>query len=370
MDNTQCKFHGSNSCKPELPLNRLAVLALILTVVFTIPLSASTAQRTVATTMFLEGSPQLVREGRLVPGEIEFGQSLFNLDLIRTDRSSLLELELSPDIQAQGRMTVHPSSEFYLAFDAGSHDSAVHILRGSSSFDISRLPRGRGFSVHTAGAVMGVRGTSFSVDTSAQGEYLVSTLTGRVEVTSQDGQSIVAVPGQVVEFTVVNGFRAVQVERGHEDEFRNRWKEQRLEVLLAKPESAIEFLSGRYFEGLSDFNQRYRDLMEHQDIIDLWILEDKQGSQSRMADQLRQKSALAGPLMRMTAHLVIFERTYYRAAELREILIESSMLHSVQGASEFYTDFDSDARVISERLNMLRYIMRLYADRNNGRLPF
>ncbi|GAB6089023.1 FecR family protein [Spirochaeta dissipatitropha] len=370
MDKSQLNCNGSIYRKLDGQLCRTVLLAAVLIAVFTAQLPASTAQKAVATTMFLEGSPQLVREGRQVAGEIEFGQDLYNLDLIRTDRSSLLELELSPDLQAQGRMTVHPSSEFYLAFDAGSHESAVHILRGSSSFDISRLPRGRGFSVHTAGAVMGVRGTSFSVDTSAQGEYLVSTLTGRVEVTSQDGQSIVAVPGQVVEFTVVNGFRALQVERGHEDEFRSRWKEQRLEVLLAKPESAIDFFSGRYYDGLTEFNQRFRDLMEHQDIIDLWILEDKQGRQSRMADQLRQKSALAGPLMRMTAHLVIFERTYYRAVELRDILEEASMLHSVKGASEFYADFDSDARVIAERLNMLRYIMRLYADRNNGRLPF
>ncbi|WP_041397316.1 FecR family protein [Spirochaeta africana] len=345
-------------------INRL----LTVLVVMLLAAAGAAADEPVGSVAYLEGQPGIVRGGRPITDTVDFGFSLYNLDHIRTDQSSVIEFSLLAHTGMEGRVTVQPESEFYLAFDQGRRESTVHLLRGSSSFSVDRIPRGRSFSVRTSGAVMGVRGTDFTIDTAGQGEYLVTTGSGRVEVRAEDGATAMAVPGQAVEFTVVNGFRAVALAAGQEHDFRTRWREQRLEALRANPEAAVADFSRRYRAARDEFLQRYEELMTHEDIIDRWILEDRQGRQSSTMEQMQQKSAVAGPLMRMAAHMVIFERLYYRTAELRHQLDLADFQES--DPREFFTEFDRDAAVLQERLDMLRYVFRLYAERNNGRLPF
>ncbi|MFW6362395.1 MAG: FecR domain-containing protein [Spirochaeta sp.] len=324
----------------------------------------------VGTIEYLENDPQIVRNGRVFTGTVHFGFELRNLDLIRTGDSALVEFSLYPGSGIQGEIIVHSNSEFYLSFDESRNESNVNLLRGSSSFSIERLPRGRTFSVRTSGAVMGVRGTDFSVDTSARGEYLVTVGEGRVEVRSEGGGTVAALPGQAVEYTVLNGFRAIAVESGQEHRFRRSWMQQRLQALRADPDAALENFAGRYRENRDTFNRLYEELMQQQEIIDRWIREDRQGLESSTMEQMRQKTAVAGSLMRMAAHLILFERVYYRVVELRETLVGADFDQPQVDPEEFSQEFDRDAAMLRDRMNMVRYVMRLYAERNNGRLPF
>jgi ferric-dicitrate binding protein FerR (iron transport regulator) len=80
----------------------------------------------------------------------------------------------------------------------------VELLAGRLNFQIDKMAGSSGFEVRTQAAVMGVRGTTFSVITAPQGEILVTTREGRVEVSDSEGSVSYAQPGQVVEASEEN----------------------------------------------------------------------------------------------------------------------------------------------------------------------
>lgn len=321
---------------------------------------AVAAAEQVGEVIYREGQPSVIRGGRQLEDQISAGFRLYNLDHVRNDSLSLLQFNLNAVSGTAGSVTVQPASELYLAFDNARQKAVVHLLRGSSSVVVERLQRGQSLQVHAADAVLEVRGTSFSIDTSVQGEYLVATVSGRVDVQNASGDVITALPGRAVEYTVTNGFRSIPLRQGDEEVGRAVWREQRHAVLMSQADAVMSNLARRYLVARDEFLELYSDLVEQQEIIDRWIEEDRQGTRSSMAEQMQQKTALSDPLTRVASHSLLFEPLYYRVAALRELL----------GDEEYSgNEFDRDAKYVQKRLDMLRYITRLYADRNDGQLP-
>ncbi len=351
-------------------MNRSKIVATLF-LGFILPLGLYAGDNFIGEVVYIEGAPVVYRGGQAEGMPLDFGFQLKNLDVISTDDDSMVEISVFSEGGMEGAIVVNAGTEFYLAFDESEQESAVQLLRGSANFSVHKLPANHQFKVVTAQAAMGVRGTEFLVDTTAQGDFLVAVDSGRVEVDNQD-EVVMAVPGKAAEYTEEAGLRSFDLAPGQAGEYRSTWRQHRLKAMRANPWAALRHLTGRYRAAKIRFVELNRDLMEHQDIIDQWIIEDRQGRRAGRATYMRQKAAIAGPLMRIAAHMVIFERLYYRVLEISGLIMEA-MDENSEGYAEissFNREFQEDAEYLRQRMHMLRYIMRLFAERNDGRLPF
>ncbi len=346
------------------------IIVLVLGLLVMVTAQAMASDEPIGQVVYVEGNPLVVRGGQDLGDTVDFGFSIYNMDQISTDSESMVEVSITNESGLDARIIIEPDSDLYLAADDSQGDFRVNLLQGNSSFEVDHLPRQQSFSVRTAMATMGVRGTKFSVDVAAQGEFLVATESGRVEVANEENDAIMAVPGRAVEMTYEDGFRSFELEIGQERNFRQTWRQRRLDVLRANPDVALQRFATRYRNARDRFEILYQELLEHQDIIDQWIQDDRQNRRPALTLTMRQKAEIARPLMRIAAHLVIFERVYFRVRQLRTLLADASFNNPSVNPREFFREFDRDAAVLRQRMNMIRYVTRLYAQRNNGRLPF
>ena len=72
-------------------MRRYLCIALLLAVALT-----ASAQDVVGRITYLEGTPQIVRDGSVVYDTVDFGFPVENFDAVQTDEESSLQIEINP----------------------------------------------------------------------------------------------------------------------------------------------------------------------------------------------------------------------------------------------------------------------------------
>jgi hypothetical protein len=140
--------------------------------------------------VYFEGEVSIQRNTSVLTElDIDFGEGIQNYDLVTTGPDSYVEIELFESTGIGGTIKMDPGSAFYLEVSELRAEQVgnVELLAGRLNFQISKMAGSSGFEVKTQSAVMGVRGTTFSVITAPQGEVLVTTSEGKVEVSDTEG---------------------------------------------------------------------------------------------------------------------------------------------------------------------------------------
>jgi hypothetical protein len=322
----------------------------------------------------VDGAFEVAREEDILDeAMLDIGSPIENFDRIRTGADGDLYFAVTEGTPAE--VHVSPSSTFYVEIEKlhGGSQTTLGLVTGSLALRVQRLGGGRNLNVRTESTTMGVRGTTFGVQTAPGGEILVSCNEGSVVCTDDEsGAELVAQPGQVVEKSGDDLFRAVPVAVSDLRTFREQWLAERIEVYRSNALAVTRFYARRYVSLREEFNDAFAELAGHSEILDKWITEDRNGTVGSMRDRLREKREIVGALFRIRRNLFIFERVYYRLLELEDYHAQGYGRGDITPqltSTEFWQRFDKDRTALARKMARVRYAVKLYAARNDGAFP-
>jgi len=337
--------------------------------------AAGLAADEIGTVSYVEGFPEIVRDGTDVYEEIDFGFRIENFDVVRTDERSALEIDFDPATGVDASVSVEPDTHFAVELSSlrGEQTGAIELIAGSVSVTARRLTGRSRFEIRTPAAIMGVRGTVFDVSGAPGGELLVTTEEGLVEVTDPNGRSLFASPGEAVEVDEESSlFRTVRYDRAQLVAFRQQWRAERLERFIENAPRILSFYGRRYLRARGDFVTAYGDLMSHRDLIDEWLDEARRGVRPR-AGSLRERrefvSALRSVRLAMFRLEPVLARLDAMAPYVREFVATVEIEPGVT-AADLYRTVNNDRRLMRERVAGVRRVLKLFALRNGGETPF
>jgi hypothetical protein len=350
--------------KPEL-----VSLALLLCAALAFPADK------VGEIVYLEDGVELTRDQSVIPyQEVFMGLELENLDLITTDRTGYAELELGGAGSPSATLKVTPGTTFCLELSSLGRDRATSIgmITGSLSAKVAKLSGRQKLELSTESALMAVRGTEFTVTLSPAGDMLLSASEGRVSCVDESGAELFAAPGQVVEKRPGELFREVPVALSSLQTFRQEWYAERLSVFKANALKAISSYALRYLNAKGRFDSAYAGLQQETEVLQKWYAEDRRGQMGSRLELLREKKRIIGHLLELRKVLFIFERIYFRLAELEGYFEQGYGRGNIQAglsSAGFFQRFDAEKRELARKMAEVRYVTKLYAARNEGVFP-
>jgi hypothetical protein len=358
------------------PAFAAALLAAILMAAAALPLSAAEA---VGKIVYLEGAVEVVRdEDTLDARKVKEGLALENFDLVVTGADGEAELAISSPMAPTTTVRIAPRTRFSLEIGkaAGRQQTTVGLMIGSVTLKCAKLAGTQSVKVQTDTALMGVRGTSFTVTAAASGDVLVACEEGEVECTDEDGNTERAAPGAVVEKLFEQRLRRLPVAVTSLEQFRRGWNTERISALKANAGKAIVAFAVRYKTLLMQFNRDFATLEKARKTIEKWKAEDRAGRIGTLQETMVQRKEINEALKRLRVNLFFFERIYARLLELKEYHDEGIGRGVVrygqasETTTQFFQRFEQERRDLERKMARVRLVARLYALRNEGRIPW
>jgi hypothetical protein len=350
------------------------LLALVLAGAALLPATAQSPER-IGQLAYLEGELAVTRNNRsLAPEEVEIGLEVQNLDLLKTGRNGLAELALDDPRLPASVIKVSPNTTFYLELDSLGRErrATIGAITGTLALKVQKLGADQRIDVSTESTVMGVRGTSFEVALSPSGDLLVSCSEGQVLCRDAEGRELAAEPGEAVEQAAGEPLRKVPVASSDLQQFRRDWYARRLELFKANPLKAMRFYALRYRALRERFLKAYAGLQREKAILQKWYQEDRRGRIGGRLELSREKKRLLGYILQLRRILFVFERLYFRLAELEDYYRQGYGQGALEGpltSRAFFEAFERDRQKLARRMAEARYVVKLYAKRNEGALP-
>jgi hypothetical protein len=320
--------------------------------------------------VYLEGSPELVRDGTTLYETLDYGYPVENFDSFSTDSESYLEIELDAGAGPGGTIEVMPDTDFFLEFSGlpGERATTLELLGGSVSVVARELAGLNRLQVRTLGSAAGVRGTTFNVEIALGGELLVSADEGLVEVTGPEGIVLFAAPGEAVEIDEAQGIaRNLEYGTGSAAAFRREWLTGRNDAFLQNPDRTFERMGRRYLESRARFTAAYTALMARRTIIDRWADESRRGVFGMREDLEQDTAQMADDLRRIREAMRDFQHMLVRlermSAYARQRLPRIADQENRASVRDLLNVIDLDRAVMRRRLAVVRHALKLNAER-------
>ena len=323
----------------------------------------------------LTGDVEITRDGEVYDSyDLDEGNGVENYDLIRTLHNGEITIIIESDLCPETTISVEPNTTFNIEINKlkNKNQTTLSMITGGLALKVQGLTEDQDFNLETEGAVMGVRGTSFGAGSSPGGEILVTCVEGEVECRNEDGKSLRAIPGQVVELHPGELFQQVPVKISDLKKFKREWIAERIEAFKPNALKAIIQYSNTYLRLLTTFNRQYEMLMKKQAIINKWILEKKQGKIGSGMEIMKEKKQVISVLFQIRRTLFIFEKIYFRLLELQSYYKQGYGRGDIKKGltvKDFFKDFDKNSKELHKKVAKVRFISKLYAQRNNGSFP-
>jgi hypothetical protein len=324
---------------------------------------------------FIQGGVEIVRNGEtLSDSDLDAGTAIENMDLIKTAKDGKLNFKLNSSVTPKAEIGVSSGTVFTVDVNkiGKTNATTLEMVSGNLSIKAQKLTGNMSLSVKTESATMGVRGTTFDVETAPAGDILVSCEEGKVECVDETGAKKDAEPGQVVEKGEDNAFKSIPVKVTDLKTWKKNWLAQKIEVFKADPLRAIRQFGRRYNRYLAEFNKAYDSLMGKRKILDKWAKEDKENKQAGKMEVMKEKKDIMRDLFKIRKVLFIFEKIYYRLNELYEYYQEGYGEGEIDPGlttAKFFQKFVADGKVLENKMAMVRYITKMYSKRNEGAFP-
>ncbi len=322
----------------------------------------------------IQGSVSLTRAGEVLRG-VDIGDSIENFDLIKTGADGAVVIALDSASGMAGTLIVRPLSAFTVKTDAlrGGPATEGDILSGSVGVKVKKLSGDPSLRVRTGNTVMGVRGTEFEVQVSVNDGLLVTCSEGAVRCSGDSGDELDSVPGYAVERRAGERLRRVPVAVSSLADFRSRWYAEEISAFRGAPVQALDQYAASYLRMRDDFRAASAALSAEPAVAQ-WKAERRNLLVPSARDPLvmRQKSAVAGRLMAVRRVLFLFERIYYRLDEISLYVPETqrrARLSNGRTVDEFLRMVKADIGELERRTAEYRFVLSLYAERNEGREP-
>ena len=245
-------------------------------------------------------------------------------------------------------------------------------MSGTIALTVAKLSGSQDMSIHTDSAVMGVRGTEFTVTSPPTGDILITCRTGDVVCTDENGNEFHATPGAAVERKSGERLAVLQVGGTDVETFRKNWEDQRLAFLKARAFDVIQREAQRY-DALSDeFDAEFAALQEKKEILAKWSKEESKGVVGSDTDVTREKGEIADLLADLRETQFLLERAHYRLVALKDLHgqgLGNGDIRNGLSTKEFFERFEKDRPGLEIRLANVRYTTKLFTRRNKGNDP-
>lgn len=355
----------------------LAVAALVLTA------ALAAAESPVGQITYMEGMPEIVRDGDLVFDTLDFGFFIENYDAVRTGIDSTVDFQLDPATGIDASITVEPDTEFVVNISAlrSEQTGTIELVSGSISVVARKLVGRSRLQIRINDTIAGVRGTTFAVTTAVDGGVLIIAEEGSVEVSDEQGTSVFAVPGEAVEIDPEHRvFRNMKYTGVPASDFRQDWTQGRLERFRSNAPQIFRFYARRYFDARTEFSAGYEELMRHRAIIDQWIEESRRGGTGDLASVIQEKRQIAASLLRVRPSMAVLSETFARMDQMKPYIaafastidledLGTVNTRRIRTAADFYRMLEMDRGVMERRIATVRHVLKLYTARNDGISP-
>jgi len=337
--------------------------------------TTTSAQDKIGEAVYLEGGVALTRDSQqLDPSQVQTGLDIQNFDVMKTSRDG--EAEVDVDTPRLPAMTIKVSPDTQFSFElsklGAKQQASVGLVGGSIALKVAKLSSAQQLTVDLDNAVMGVRGTEFTVTSTPSDDLLVVCRTGDVVLMDENGKEIHAVPGTAVERLAGMGFTARPFGSTDPDDFRKSWEDARVAALKTGAFPVIQREAVAYDRLVDEFDGTYAALQEKKDILDRWEAEEKSGSPAAGAEVEKEKAEIADLLADLRETQFLLERTRFRLARLEDFhkqgLGDGEIAKGVTTAA-FFERFDKDRPDLEHRLAMVRFAVKLFTHRNDGHDP-
>ncbi|MGA2640353.1 MAG: FecR family protein [Spirochaetia bacterium] len=328
----------------------------------------------VGDTSYLEGTVSVQRDGQdLDSSEVQTGLAIENYDMVKTAADGLAEVSITTPKSAGATIKVSPRTQFTFELnDTGSRQqSFVGLMSGTIALTVAKLSGSQDLMVHTQSAVMGVRGTEFSVSAPATGDVLITCRTGDVVITDENGKEFHATPGTAVVRKSGEPLGTLEV-KGDVDAFRKGWEDERAAFLKEHAIDVIQREAQRYDALADEFDTEFAALQEKKEILAKWSSEEKRHVVVSEAEIEKEKGEIADLLADLRETQFLLERVHYRLVMLRELHDQGFGHGDIRkglSTKDFFERFEKDRASLELRLASVRHIVKLFAQRNKGKDP-
>lgn len=329
-----------------------------------IPEQATASARRVGEVVYAEGSVTLHRGGR-EPLAADIGQVVENFDVLATGARSRATLELDAGQPGGAEIRLAENTVFYyesaLSGD-GARTTALRLLAGSVAFKVEKLSGGE-FQVGTDAATLGVRGTTFIVNTVPDGALLVTCAEGRVEVYDDSGERAYAQPGRAVSRRPGEPVREEMVSLESLADYRVKWVDDSMIELEKNALRVLGSWAKRYDKARPRFDAAYSALRELSPVLEMWSVARDSGGRPRITDWIPEKKTVAPVLFDCLAALFELESPFYRIGELsrlRDLGVGQGSLPDGRAAAGFLDAYRTESEGIQARLAWVRRALLLF----------
>lgn len=352
---------------------QIRIIALLCTLLVATGLYA--ADDIIGQLAYVQGPVEIVRNGKILSGKtVSFGYKIHNFDQIRAGKAAMAEIQIDAKTGVPGVLKISPNSIVKMDITSmkKNQKGGIDLLAGSIDLKVQKMTTGNSLDVRTSTAVMGVRGTTFSVTVSPAGDNLLATDEGRVACLTSDGSEYFSEPGLIVEGSYDGAWNNDEIPARDLAEFRNSWYKSKVEAFRADPERALKQMAVRYVKFRKDFKAAYLELQKSRDVLKRWQEQEMKGSTGSTMENMKDKKALAGAMFAGRKALFMLEPAYLRLQQLEEILDFSSVGGALEDGTkikDFLRTFKSEAKELSAQIVDMNYYVKLYAKRNDGSFP-
>jgi hypothetical protein len=323
--------------------------------------------------IYVDGPVSVFRDGERLFDEIDFGFVFESYDFVQTAAGGIVEIQLYPETGVDAILTLQPNTAMYLDLSAVADGggAGIEAVTGSMAVDVSRLLRGTDLDLRTETANMGVRGTVFEVDVAPTGDVLVTASEGRVEVTTEEGDSYIASEGIAVEGRVNAPWRNREIDEDSIARFREQWLRDVVADLRQNAVRVFRRNAIRYNRLKDQFNDLYESIVENREIVTEWIRADRQASILERMQITQAVRELRRDLSQARRRLFLLERLHYRIAGLSRFYSQGfGAGRRLPGfdPERFFESFEDERELLEERMHMVRYVFKLYRERTGERI--
>lgn len=320
--------------------------------------------------VYLDGTVDVYRDGKQLDWrDVDIGFFVEPYDTIETGDDGIVEIDVRSAAGTGAMIKVRPGTSFYLTEEAvsGKKKSSFTMMKGSLAFRVQKLSGNEAFNVRTESAVMGVRGTAFSVESSPEGSILVLCDEGAVECSDPQGRSSMAQPGSVVEKVPETGLASFEVKADELELYRSYWLSKRLDIFKNGASTFIQGYMRQYRRLEPRFQQAYEDLSAQRGNLERY---GKEGSSVSSSSLFQAKRTVSPAIIRMRSIVPLFEQVFARLEVLEEYHSQGIGSTQVNGISSqrFFSSFQQDSEQIKAQLADVRYLFKLFSliDRASG----
>ena len=310
--------------------------------------------------VFVQGSVEIVRSGETL-STVAIGDPVNDLDQVRTGDDGQIQIQTNPDSGAGATITVSPDTTFTFNMNDVSAPNvhALDLMDGSLAMEVSKLVSGQVMNVDTGTAVMGIRGTVLNVAAESTGDVLLTVSEGKVDCTTDDGNTLYAEPGTIVQ-DVNESWGNQNVPAAQLATFREDWRARRLAYFEAHAPVILQRMSTRYRNQRVLFDTEYNRLMHNRLLIDRMLRAENSGNLTT-AEFDRIHRIIGRQLALVHRRLLQFEHIFFRTRRVERLTSSGTVKLSdpaaVAEANALFSEVDTDRQTYAEKIRQVRQLL-------------